>query len=183
MLFTETPIKGAYILEIKKIDDDRGFFGRSWCRKEMEEHGLNGNLCQANTSFSKLKGTIRGMHYQVSPYEETKLIRCTRGAIYDVIIDLRATSETYLKWFGAELTQDNYRMMYVPEGFAHGFITLADNSEVYYNVTQFYIPGAETGIRYNDPLININWPVTPAVISEKDRSHADYTAQNLKLSK
>lgn len=174
MIFTETPLKGAFLLEIKKIEDDRGFFGRSWCKREMEEHGLNGNLCQANTSFSKTKGTIRGMHYQVSPYEETKLIRCTRGAIYDVIIDLRPGSETYLQWFGAELTQDNYKMLYVPEGFAHGFITLTDNAEVYYNVTQFYTPGAEAGIRFNDPLFNIQWPLEPTVVSEKDRSHPDY---------
>ncbi len=175
MIFTETTLKGAFLLEIKKIEDDRGFFGRSWCKKEMEEHGLNGNLCQANTSFSKLKGTIRGMHYQISPYEETKLIRCTRGSIFDVIIDLRPTSESYLKWFGAELTQDNYKMLYVPEGFAHGFITLTDNAEVYYNVTQFYTPGAEAGIRFNDPLFAIKWPVEPAVVSEKDKSHPDYS--------
>lgn len=179
MIFTETNLKGAYILEIRKIEDERGFFGRSWCKKEMEDHGLNGNLCQANTSYSRLKGTIRGMHYQVSPYEETKLIRCTRGSIYDVIIDLRPDSETYLKWFGTELNQESYNMLYVPEGFAHGFITLQDNSEVYYNVTQFYIPGAEAGIRYNDPLFNIHWPVTPTVVSDKDSSHPDYKAKIL----
>lgn len=179
MIFTETKLKGAYVLEIKKLEDERGFFGRSWCANELSEYGLKTDLAQANTSFSKKKGTIRGMHYQLDPFQETKLVRCTRGAIYDVIIDLRPDSPTFKQWIGVELTQDNYKMLYVPEDFAHGFITLEDNSEVTYLVTQFYTPGAEAGIRWNDPLFNINWPVEPTVISEKDRNHPDYKPSNL----
>jgi dTDP-4-dehydrorhamnose 3,5-epimerase len=174
MIFTETKLKGAFVLEIKKIEDERGFFGRSFCKKEMEAHGLNGNILQANVSLSKKKGTLRGMHYQLDPYQESKLIRCVRGAIFDVIIDLRKNSETYKQWFGVKLTPDNYKMLYCPEDFAHGFITLEDNSEVYYNVTQFYTPGAEAGIRWNDPAFNINWPIDPRVISDKDSSHPDF---------
>jgi dTDP-4-dehydrorhamnose 3,5-epimerase len=174
MIFTETKLKGAFIVEIKQLKDERGFFGRSWCRKEMEEHGLNGNVVQANTSLTLNKGTIRGMHYQKHPYEETKLMRCTKGAIYDVIIDLRKDSPTFKQWLGVELTEDNYKMLYVPEKFAHGFITLKDHSEVTYLVTQFYTPGAEAGIRYNDPGFNIQWPVPVEVVSEKDLSHPDF---------
>ncbi len=174
MVFHETFLKGAFVLEVQKLNDDRGFFGRSWCKNEMEERGLNGNVVQTNTSFSSKKGTLRGMHYQKHPYEETKLIRCTKGAIYDVIVDLRKESPTYLCWFGIELTADNYKMLYVPEKFAHGFITLKDDSEVTYQVTQFYTPGAESGIRFNDPLINIDWPAPVTVISEKDKAHPDF---------
>lgn len=174
MIFNETKLKGAYIIEIKQLADERGFFGRLWCKKEMEEHGLNGNVVQVNTSSSKSKGTIRGLHYQKHPYEETKLMRCTKGAIYDVIIDLRKDSPTFLEWIGVELTDDNYKMLYVPEGFAHGFITLADNTEVIYLVTQFYTPGAEAGIRFDDPQFKINWPVEVTTVSEKDRSHPDF---------
>jgi dTDP-4-dehydrorhamnose 3,5-epimerase len=174
MIFTETRLKGAYIIEIKKISDDRGFFGRSWCKREMEEHGLNGNVVQSNTSLSKEKGTIRGMHYQKHPYEETKLMRCTKGAIYDVIIDLRKDSPTFKQWIGVELSEDNYRMLYVPEKFAHGFITLTDNAEVTYLVTQFYTPGAEAGIRFDDPNFDIKWPIPVNVVSDKDLAHPDF---------
>jgi dTDP-4-dehydrorhamnose 3,5-epimerase len=174
MIFTETKLKGAFVVEIKQLKDERGFFGRSWCQREMEEHGLNGNVVQTNTSLTFKKGTIRGMHYQKHPYEETKFMRCTKGAIYDVIIDLRKDSPTFMHWLGVELTEDNYKMLYVPEKFAHGFITLKDNSEVTYPVTQFYTPGAEAGIRYNDPAFNIQWPVPVEVVSEKDLSHPDF---------
>ena len=174
MIFTETKLPGAYLIAIKKLEDERGFFGRSWCANEMEQHGLKNQICQGNTSFSNKKGTLRGMHFQHDPYQETKLIRCTRGSIFDVIIDLRKDSPTYQQWFGAELTQDNYEMLYVPEDFAHGFITLEDNCEVTYLVTQFYTPGAEGGIRWNDPAFNIRWPVEPVVISDKDRDHPDF---------
>ena len=178
MIFKETKLKGAFVIEIHKLEDARGFFGRSWCANELKEHGLNTNVAQANTSFSVKRGTLRGMHYQIDPYQETKLIRCTQGSIYDVIIDLRKDSSTYKQWFGIELTQDNYRMLYVPEDFAHGFITLQDNCEVSYLVTQFYTPGAEAGIRWNDPQFGIQWPLDPAVISEKDESHPDFLIQN-----
>ncbi len=159
MIFTETKLKGAYLVEIKKIEDESGFFGRAWCQKEFEEHGLNGNICQINTSFTHKKGTIRGMHYQVDPYQETKFIRCTRGSIFDVIIDLRPDSPTFMQWVGHELSADNYQMVYVPENFAHGFMTLEDNTEIYYPVTRVLYTRAERGIRYNDPAFNIEWPV------------------------
>jgi dTDP-4-dehydrorhamnose 3,5-epimerase len=179
MIFTETKLKKAYIIEIKRIEDERGFFGRSWCRKELEDHGLNADLQQANTSFSKKKGTLRGMHFQVHPHEEAKLIRCVRGAIYDVIIDLRPDSPTFKQWTGVELTQDNYKMVYIPEGFAHGYLTLTDDTEVYYNVTAFYAPGAEKGIRWNDSSFQIRWPITPLIISEKDASHPDFKPESI----
>ena len=174
MIFKETKLAGAFIIEIQKLEDARGFFGRSWCANELKEHGLKTNIAQANTSFSVKKGTLRGMHYQIDPYQETKLIRCTQGSIYDVIIDLRKNSSTYKQWIGVELTQDNYRMLYVPEDFAHGFITLEDNCEVSYLVTQFYTPGAEAGIRWNDPQFGIQWPLDPVVISEKDQNHPNF---------
>ncbi|WP_339736407.1 dTDP-4-dehydrorhamnose 3,5-epimerase [uncultured Sunxiuqinia sp.] len=174
MRFIETALKGAFVIEINQITDERGFFGRSWCKREMEEHGLNGNVVQANTSFSKTKGTLRGMHYQKHPHEETKLIRCTKGAIYDVIVDLRKDSPTYLKWFGIELSETNYKMLYVPEKFAHGFITLTDDAEVTYLVTEFYTPGAEAGLRFDDPTLKIDWPLEATVISEKDSQHPDF---------
>jgi len=177
MIFTETKLKGAFLVEVKKIEDERGFFGRAWCQQEFEDHGLNGKVCQLNTSFSKHKGTIRGMHYQVDPYQETKFIRCTRGAIFDVMIDLRPESPTFLQWVGNVLTADNYAMAYVPENFAHGFITLEENSEVYYPVTQFYTPGAERGFRYNDPTFNVEWPVEALHVSEKDMGHADFNPE------
>jgi dTDP-4-dehydrorhamnose 3,5-epimerase len=174
MIFTETKLKGAYIIDVKRIEDERGFFGRSYCEKEFEEYGLNTNIVQTNVSYNKKKGTLRGMHMQITPYEETKLVRCTRGAIYDVIIDMRENSDTYKQWIGVELTADNYRMLFVPEGFAHGFITLEDNSDVTYQVTQFYTPGSEKGIRWNDPAFNIEWPIEPVVVSEKDQAHPDF---------
>ncbi len=180
MIFTETKLKGAFVLEIKKIEDDRGFFGRSWCKRELEEHGLNGEIVQANTSVSHKKGTLRGMHFQVAPYEEVKIIRCVRGAIYDVIIDLRPGSETFKQWVGVELSHDNYKMLYVPEGFAHGFLTLTDSIEVYYNVSAFYTPGAERGIRWNDKSFNIMWPEEPLIISDKDSKHPDFTEDMLR---
>src|SRR5690554_4392808 len=179
MIFTETALKGAHIVEIKQLTDERGFFGRSWCKREMEEHGLNSNVVQANTSCSTIKGTMRGMHYQMAPYEETKLIRCTRGAIYDVIIDLRKESPTFMQWFGIELTEKDYKMVYIPERFAHGFVTLTDNAEVTYLVTQYYTPGAEGGIRYDDPSFNINWPVPVKLVSEKDSNHPDFHPSHL----
>lgn len=171
MIFTETKLKGAFIIDVKRIEDERGFFGRSYCQQEFATYGLNTNAVQHNVSYNKIKGTLRGMHMQSAPHEETKLVRCTRGAIYDVIIDMREGSETYKQWIGVMLTSDNYRMLYVPEGFAHGFITLEDNTDVTYQVTQFYTPGAERGFRWDDPSFNIDWPIAPVVISEKDKAH------------
>lgn len=171
MIFTETILKGAFIIEVKRLEDERGFFGRAWCKKEMDDHGLNANAVQANVSYNKVKGTLRGMHFQVAPYSETKMVRCTSGAIYDVIIDIRPESPTFKKWFGIELTEENFKMLYVPEGFAHGFITLKDHSSVHYMVTEYYTPGAEGGLRYNDPSFNIEWPMQPVIVSEKDKNH------------
>ena len=175
MICKETKLKRAFVIEPEKRTDERGFFARVWCRREFEAHGLAKNIVQSNVSVSKKAGTLRGMHYQEAPFEETKLIRCTKGAICDVIIDLRPTSSTYTQWIAEELTEDNYRMLYVPEGFAHGFQSLTDNVEVFYHVSQFYTPESERGIRWNDPLFGIQWPeVTSRIISEKDRNWPDY---------
>lgn len=174
MKFTETKLKGAFVIEIELMKDERGSFGRSWCANEMKEHGLNTNICQANVSFNKSKGTLRGMHYQIAPYQEAKLVRCSMGSIYDVIIDLRPKSPTFKQWVGVELSQKNYKMLYVPEDFAHGFITLEDNCEISYLMSEFYVPGAGATIRWNDPIFNIQWPFEPTVISEKDKSQLDF---------
>ena len=176
MIFTETMLQGAYIIDIEKRQDQRGFFARTWCLTEFEAHGLATRAVQANISYSRRQGTVRGMHYQASPYAETKLVRCTHGAIYDVIIDLRSDSPTFKQWLGIELTGTNYRMLYVPEGFAHGFQTLVDDVEVNYQVSQFYAPEAELGLRYDDPAFGIEWPLKVQVISDKDRSWPDYAA-------
>lgn len=174
MIFVETKLKDAHIIEIEKLEDTRGFFARSWCRNEFDEHGLVSTVVQANISWNKKRGTLRGMHYQVPPYEEVKLVRCSRGSIYDVIIDLRKGSPTYKQWLGVELTADDYKLLYVPGGFAHGFQTLEDDTETVYQVSQFYTPGAEAGLRWDDPTFNINWPLEVQVISEKDRNWPDY---------
>lgn len=174
MIFTDTELKGAYILDLEKQGDGRGFFARAWCQNEFLTHGLNPKLVQANLSSSPAKATLRGIHYQVAPYGETKLVRCTKGAIYDVIIDLRPDSPTYKRWLGVELAADNYKMLYVPEAFAHGYQTLEDHTEVFYQVSQFYTPRAERGVRYDDPAFGIEWPLVPQVISDKDLHWPDY---------
>ena len=174
MIFTETNLKGAFIIEIEKRIDERGFFGRTFCANEFDKHGLRTQMPQCNMSLSLKKNTIRGMHYQVDGAEEAKLIRCTKGGILDVIIDIRPNSPTYCEHIAVELTQQNYKMLYVPEGFAHGFITLVDDVEVAYQVSQFYAPGKEKGIRWNDPLFNIKWPTKSPIVSEKDADHLDY---------
>ncbi len=174
MKFFRTELEGAYIIELDRLDDDRGFFARAWCHTEMKEHGLAARVAQANVSFNTRAGTLRGMHYQVTPYEETKLIRCTRGALFDVIVDLRRDSPTFKKWMGVELTAQNYKLLYVPAHFAHGFITLEDDTEAMYLVSEFYTPGAERGLRWNDPEFGITWPRPVEVISEKDTNWPDY---------
>lgn len=174
MLFTETKLKGAFIIDLEKRVDERGFFARSFCANEFEKHGLNTVMPQTNMSLSKFKNTIRGMHYQIDGAEEAKLIRCTKGEILDVIIDIRKNSPTYCQHISVELSDENYRMLYVPEGFAHGFLTLTDNVEVNYQVSQFYTPGKEKGIRWNDPLFAINWNIENPIISEKDAIHPDF---------
>jgi dTDP-4-dehydrorhamnose 3,5-epimerase len=176
MLFSQVKLKGAYIIKPEKRSDDRGFFARSWCQREFEEYGLNPRVAQSNIGFSKKKGTLRGLHYQIAPHEEVKLVRCTRGAIYDVIIDLRPESMTYKQWVGVELTGENHNLLYVPEGFAHGYQTLTDDTEIYYQTSQFYAPEFARGIRYDDPAFGIEWPMTIESISDADRSWQDYKA-------
>ena len=168
MIVRETTLKGAFVIEMEKFEDKRGFFARAWSRKEVEANGLISRVAETNISFSKRRGTLRGMHYQVAPYEQVKLVRCTAGAIYDVIIDMRLGSPTYRNWTGVELTAENYRMLYVPEHFAHGFQTLEDDTEVTYQVSQFYSPESERGVRYDDPVFQVEWPRPVEVISEKD---------------
>jgi dTDP-4-dehydrorhamnose 3,5-epimerase len=174
MKFIETGLKGAFIIEIERLQDHRGFFARTWCQREFNQRGIDSNISQSNTSYNVLKGTLRGMHYQEEPYGETKIVRCTKGVIYDVIIDLRPSSLTYRKWIGIELTEENFRMLYVPKVFAHGFQTLQDHTVVSYQVGQFYTPGAERGLRYNDPAFNVKWPLKVSAISEKDKNWPDF---------
>jgi dTDP-4-dehydrorhamnose 3,5-epimerase len=176
MIFTETKLKGAFIIEPEKLEDDRGFFARTFCQEELKTHGLNPHLVQCSISFNKRKGTLRGMHYQVAPHEETKLVRCTMGAIYDVIIDLRPSSLTFKQWVGVELSAENHRMLYVPERFAHGFQTLANNTEVFYQMSEYYYQESSRGVRWNDPTFGIKWPYNDWIISTRDRQY-----QNCKL--
>ena len=171
MKFIETELKRAYIIEIEPSVDDRGWFSRVFCMKEFGQINHNENFVQINPSFNANKGTVRGMHYQIPPESETKLIRCIRGKIFDVIIDLRENSPTFLQWIGVELSAENMKMIYVHEGFAHGFQTLEDNSELIYHHTSFYDPSAERGIKYNDKLVGIKWPLDITNISEKDTSY------------
>ena len=178
MIFKETRVKGAFMIEMEKRGDDRGFFARVFCRKEFEAQGIDIKVLQANIGFSQSRCTLRGLHYQVPPYAEAKLVRCTAGALYDVILDLRPASPTFKQWLGVELTDKNHTMLYVPEGCAHGYLTLAENTEIYYMVTQFYSPDAERGVRWNDPAFDIKWPLTKGiVISDKDRSWPDWLEQ------
>jgi dTDP-4-dehydrorhamnose 3,5-epimerase len=174
MIFTETKLPGAYIIELERLADERGFFARAWCQREFEAHRLNTQLVQCNVSFNGKKGTLRGMHYQAKPYEEVKLVRCTAGAIYDVIIDLRPDSPTFTQHTAVELTAQNYKMLYIPEGFAHGFLTLEDNTEIFYQMSMVYVPAAARGVRWNDPTFGIEWPRAVQVISERDRDYADF---------
>ena len=176
MVFSETRLKGAYIIEIEKREDNRGFFARTWCQREFVLHKLNPHVVQSNMSFNIKKGTLRGLHYQAASHAETKLIRCVKGSIYDVIVDLRSDSPTYAQYFSAELSAENYRMLYVPVYFAHGFMTLEDNTEVVYQVSEYYAPESERGIRWNDPAFQIKWPSNVKVISDKDASWPDYRA-------
>ncbi|HET6515125.1 MAG TPA: dTDP-4-dehydrorhamnose 3,5-epimerase [Thermodesulfovibrionales bacterium] len=174
MIFTETRLRGAYVIDPEPLSDDRGFFARTWCQKEFQAHGLNTNVAQCNISYNAKKGTLRGMHYQTAPFEEAKLVRCTGGAIFDVIIDLRPHSATFREWISVELDAGNRRMFYIPEGFAHGFITLTDNAEVFYQMSQCYSAGHARGVRWNDPVFGIQWPAEASVISEKDRQFPDF---------
>lgn len=174
MIFAPTPLPGAFVIEPKRHEDQRGFFARTWCAREFEDHGLNPRLAQCSVSFNTQKGTLRGMHYQATPYPEAKLVRCTMGAIHDVIIDLRPTSPTYKRHLAVVLTAENRTMLYVPEGFAHGFQTLADDSEVFYQTSEFYSPDHARGIRWDDPAFGIAWPPDDRIIIDRDRSYPDF---------
>jgi dTDP-4-dehydrorhamnose 3,5-epimerase len=180
MIFKETRLQGAFVLEIEAQKDERGFFARTWCRNEFAAHGLNSTLTQCSVSFNNKRGTLRGMHYQISPYQEAKLVRCTAGAIYDVIIDLRPDSPTYTDWMGIELTAENYRMLYVPENFAHGFQTLKDYTEVFYQMSEIYHSASARGVRWDDPCFGIQWPLMDRIISTRDASYPDFvrTSEN-----
>ena len=174
MIFTETKLKGAFIIEPERLEDERGFFARTWCQREFEAHGLNPRLAQCSISFNKRRGTLRGMHYQVAPYDEARLVRCTMGAIYDVVLDLRPASSTFKQWVAVELTSENRRMLYIPEGFTHGFQTLKDNTEVFYQMSELYHPECAKGVRWDDHAFGIVWPSDVIVISDKDREYPDF---------
>ena len=174
MIFTETPLLGAYLIAPEKIQDERGFFARAWCQQEFVKQGLKANLVQCNISFNRHRGTLRGLHYQVAPHAEAKLVRCTRGVTYDVIIDLRPDSPTFLRHHAEILNAQDHTMLYVPEGFALGFETLEDNTEVFYQMSEFYTLTAGRGIRWNDPAFAIPWPEPPCQMAERDQNYPDF---------
>jgi len=175
VIFTETELAGAFVLDLEEREDERGFFARTWCAAEFRDHGISDRVTQANMSWNPRQGTLRGMHFQRAPHAEMKLVRCTRGAIYDVAVDLRPDSPTHRRWIGVELTADNRRALVVPEGFAHGFQTLVPDCEVSYHVSAAYAPEAEGGVRWNDPAFGIEWPDPDnAFLSDKDASWPDY---------
>ena len=169
MLFTETKLAGSYVIEIEKLEDERGFFSRSWDTLEFKKKGLETNFVQCNISFNQKKGTLRGLHFQEKPYGENKLVRCTQGKVFEVLVDLRIDSSTYGKWIDVILSSENHKMVYVPEGFALGFQTLEDNTELFYQMSQFYNPSHSKGVIWNDPNLKISWPLNPTVISKKDQ--------------
>lgn len=175
MIFTETKLPGAFVITLEKREDERGFFARTFCQNEFRDHGLNPNLAQCNISYNKLAGTLRGMHFQAPPHPEAKLIHCVKGSIYDVILDLRQRSRTYGNHVSVVLTATEHNMIYVPEEFAHGFITLEDETEVYYLMSDFHAPHAARGVRWNDSAFALKWPRPPRVISERDATYPDFT--------
>jgi dTDP-4-dehydrorhamnose 3,5-epimerase len=177
MRFLPLPIEGAWLVEPEPRSDDRGFFARTWCVREFAEHGLHPNFVQASISFNEVAATLRGLHYQAEPHPEIRLVRCSAGSIYDVIVDLREASPTYLKWHGEMLSAQNRRALYVPTGFAHGFVTLEDESEVFYQMSEFYFPELARGVRWNDPALAIDWPLDPKRVSPRDAEYPLLSAQ------
>ncbi|HKW94439.1 MAG TPA: dTDP-4-dehydrorhamnose 3,5-epimerase [Methylomirabilota bacterium] len=175
MIFAETPIPGVWIIEPERLADERGFFARSWCEREWASRGLNPRIVQCNISFNKRRGTLRGMHYQAPPFEEAKLVRCIRGAIHDVVIDLRPESTTFKRHAAVRLDAESRRMLYVPEGVAHGFQTLEDETEIFYQMSEFYAPDHARGVRWDDPAFGIQWPPDDRTISARDRTYPDFT--------
>ena len=174
MKFIETELIGAFLIDPEPLEDERGFFARTWCRKEFEQHGLHPDWVQCNISYNKRMGTLRGMHYQIAPHAEAKLLRCTMGAIFDVIIDLRPDSKTVMQWISVELTAENRKMIFIPEGFAHGFQTLVNDTEIFYQMSEFYTPEYARAVRWNDPQFNIHWPEADRIISAKDQKIEDF---------
>ncbi len=174
MIFTALPLGAAFLIEPERYEDHRGFFARTWCARDAAARGLNPCVAQCSVSFNRRRGTLRGMHFQIAPSAEAKVVRCTAGAIYDVILDLRESSATYTQWFATELTAANRSMLYVPEGFAHGFQTLADDSEVFYQISQFFDADASRGLRWNDPAFEIDWPLASPILSAKDAAYPDF---------
>jgi dTDP-4-dehydrorhamnose 3,5-epimerase len=172
LILTETPLAGAFLMDIERHEDERGFFARTFCGDELRTRGLEPDVAQCSVSYNVARGTLRGLHYQDPPHEEVKIVRCTRGAIWDVIVDLRRHSTTYRRWTGIDLTADNRRALYIPRGLAHGFITLCDDAEVFYMMGNPYVAGAARGIRWDDPAFAIDWPIAPAVMSDRDRTYA-----------
>jgi dTDP-4-dehydrorhamnose 3,5-epimerase len=174
MLFTPAPIEGAFVVDLQRVEDERGFFATSWSRQEFAERGLETDLALCNVSFNAASGTLRGLHYQLHPHQEVKLVRCTAGAIFDVLVDLRRGSPTFKQWFGLELTADNRRTLYVPAGCAHGYLTLEDACEVFYQVSAAYAPASARGVRWNDPAFGVAWPAEPRVMLARDRDYPDF---------
>jgi len=174
MKFNQTPLKDAYTIDLERRGDDRGFFARVFCEKEFSDHGLENRFVQVNNSLSGKRGTLRGLHYQLAPAAEVKVVRCIRGSVWDAIVDIRPDSPTFRQWFGAELSAENRRMMYVPRGFAHAILTLTDDAELLYLVSESYAPAEERGVRWNDPLFGVQWPIMPTEISQKDNSWPDF---------
>jgi len=180
MIFTQTPLGGAFIVEIKRLEDERGFFARTFCQHEFEDHGLNPNVAQCNISYNKVKGTLRGMHFQAAPHEEAKLVSCFQGAIHDMIIDIRPDSPTYMQHFAIELASEKHNALYVPEGFAHGFLTLEPETCVFYQMTEFHAPNSARGFRWNDPAFNIKLPIEIGLISQRDAELPNFSPDLLK---
>lgn len=174
MIFTPVAIPGAYLIDLERVEDERGFFARSWCQRELREHGLASSLAQCSVSFNRLAGTLRGLHYQAPPHEEAKVVTCLKGRIFDVVVDLRTQSGTFGKWVSAEIDGGSFRSLYVPEGCAHGFLTLEDNSLVHYQISEFHYPESARGIRWDDPDLAVTWPFVPRVVSARDRAHARF---------
>jgi dTDP-4-dehydrorhamnose 3,5-epimerase len=174
MKFTQTSLDGVILIDIEPLQDERGMFARIWCQEEFKRAQLSTELSQFSISYNKLRGTLRGMHFQLSPHDEIKVVRCTQGSVYDVVIDLRTSSDTYMKWLGIELNAQNHRMLYITKGVAHGFITLEDNTEMLYQISVPYAPDSASGIRWNDPSFKISWPLHPTIISTRDTNYPDF---------
>jgi dTDP-4-dehydrorhamnose 3,5-epimerase len=174
MVITETKLKGAFVIELDQFEDARGFFACAWSDREFAAAGLTASFVESNLAFNKKKGTLRGMHYQLPPHEQVKLVRCTRGSIYDVIIDLRRDSPTIMQWFAIEMSADNHRLLYVPGEFAHGYLTLEDDTEVFYQTSSYYAPQHGRGVRWNDQAFNISWPAAPLIMIDRDREYEDF---------